>query len=232
MLVRLLLALLSVPVRPVGSLLTRSSAGRATSHVTGMGDGLACDPKRYGREGKWVDTKSEWSFVWDDKQCGMLPEFDKKTFCQESLKCKSMLFVGDSTSSMHYFMTWETLFPESSVHGRFDGEGIHPDGQPINGVNNSDFANDCGRPQYRGEPNTRSICQEHCKNEVNITLIRHDHLNGPKFMEMVPRYQPNASRTLCAWKQELPRHPWVILTTGTHVNDAPRLLNNTGGVWE
>lgn len=228
MLVRLLFALLLAPVRPVWSLLTRSSAGRATSHVTGMGDSLACDPKRYGREGKWVDSKSEWSFVWEDKHCGILPAFDKKTFCQESLKCKSMLFVGDSTSSMHYFMTWELLHWEKGLK-KFSGDSIHPDGSLIAGVTKEDFSNDCGAPHHNGEPNTRSICESECKDPVNITLIRHDHLNGYKFPD-VPNF--HSTRTACHWKPALASHPWVVMSTGTHVNDDMKLLQNQGGVWE
>lgn len=128
---------------------------------------------------------------------------------------------------MFYFMLWETLHKTLGKGGQFDGKGIHPDGHMMKGVTDDDYANDCGKPQFEGEPNQRTICEDHCPNPVSITLLRHDHLNGPR----APAGN-ESSRTACSWKQELASHPWVVLHTGTHINDSPEENGNVDNIWE
>lgn len=186
-----------------------------------------CRPEQYGREGHWVSDK-EWGMIWDDKGCGVLPDFDAKTFCTEKLQCQNMLFVGDSTIGQFYFALLETLNDSFRGHA-IDGGGIHPPGKLIEGVTDEDFYTDCGKPRLKGEPNQRNICQAYCSNPVHVTLIRHDHLNGRR-VDM--EGSPAQTRTACAWKQELADHPWVVLHTGSHVNDSPEELMNVNSTWE
>jgi len=189
--------------------------------------GGVCDADSYGTGGHWEDSKTEWGFVFKDDQCGVLPEFSTETFCKEKLQCENLLMVGDSTISEFYFMLWETMNRKTTgvKQQHFDGEGIHIEGPVAEGYSKEEFATECGKPLERGEPNQRSICQEHCgEKKVHMTLIRHDHLNGKKYGA--------GTRAACAWKQELASHPWVVLHTGTHLNDATDTLMNTDNLWE
>jgi hypothetical protein len=234
-----------MPLLPAGLLLLACSASALRQHdqksaaraeaAAGAPD-AACEPDKFGQEGRWVDTGA--TLDWDDKRCGRLPQLDVSRFCSEKLQCKDMLVVGDSTSYQFYRVMNASLRQGmvQSSGGRVPptmlfnaSSGYVPDALE-NGFNSMQTRPVSGKEFFMQckvdpEKNWREhVCQESCPKPVTITYVRHDHLNGPGYS-----WSPKSA---CEWYPELDKHEWVVLSYGTHVNDHVNLLNNKHGIWE
>jgi len=227
-----------MPLLPVGPLLLASSASALLQPPAARAPAAACEPEKFGRDGRWVDTGK--TLDWDDQRCGRLPQFDAARFCSEQLQCKDMLVVGDSTSYQFYHVMNESLNQRKQSSGRREAAsvllnvssrpGYVPDAletgfnkMQTRAVQQKDFFFKC-KPNTLEKTWREEVCQDSCPKPVTITYVRHDHLNGPEYS-----WTPKSA---CEWYPELDKHEWVVLSYGTHVNDHVDLLDNKQGILE
>lgn len=216
------------PGPSVGASGAGSNASTASSAV------CQCRLRGYGLSGHWVPSSStqeqawvlksfpktaeetKWmprrglpqQYEWLDDECGVVPEFDARRFCQEALGCSSMLIVGDSTSVQVYEVLATALG--------------HTDCAP--------FRRNLGNKRCGPARELPcAVCEAHCARPVRITFFRHDHLDGPDFVDD-PKVKNDK---LCNhWRTMIDDYEYLLLSTGSHVNDAAEYNSNEGHNWE
>lgn len=188
------------------------------------------------QQGRWI-MSGNGSSDRVDTNCKVPPKFDVHKFCTEQLQCSSMLIVGDSTMQQKFFVLATEMEQTSSLElsVQFDFPfSIYEDFTLYN-----------PRPRKAGDYNvscnlatsvkhksrtirsmySSQICQKSCAPKVDLTFIRHDHLNGLKYGDLDIVQCDN-------WKNEVSKYAHLMIGTGTHVGDHPDLLKNKDNVWE
>lgn len=162
--------------------LVRSPTPRETRSV------CADDEFKYGAwTKKSGHNQSCHAYEFLNASCGS--SFDKETFCQRSLRCRSMLLVGDSL-----------------VHTLFDAFSAEfTENTPIRSLK----ANLTHCPPNQNPHFTLRICSLYCEKEVNLTYIRHDYLVGD--------YGRDAG-SACDWAALTASHKVLAISTGAHVH--------------
>jgi len=181
-------------------------------------DSINCE-----QQGRWVLNEDQ-STDCMDSTCSALPKFDASEFCKEELHCSSMLMVGDSTMHQKFSLllsmtdTQKSRNKKSHKHKFFYEDPTHEVEINRQIMDAPDYHQNCS---FSSHP----ICQASCPEKVQLTYIRHDHLNGLK-------YGHDKTSQCDNWKDHMKDHPHLMLGTGTHVGDHPDLMNNVGNIWE